>query len=169
MSETTLDVQIATWSIKPKWTTGKINMCTVMKFAHRPARFHVGQVRPLCRYEITFQTAVLYRYNAVNFQINFHKRQPIARPLGRGMVCVLWVHHLIDILPQFLQLFIQYLTIEMVLSCTWQNHWYGHISYWTWIFNRKGVHVQYHSQDIHNCHTASKTPTNQGIHSSVGD
>ena len=51
------------------------------------------------------------RYNAVNFLTNIHKRHPIARPLGRGMGCFLWVHHLIDILPQFLKLFMQYLTI----------------------------------------------------------
>ena len=48
------------------------------------------------------------RYNAVNF---LTKRHPIAHQLWRGMGCLLWVHHLIDMLPQFLQLFMQYLTI----------------------------------------------------------
>ena len=37
------------------------------------------------------------RYNAVKFLSNIHKRQPIARPLGRGMVCHLWIQHLVDI------------------------------------------------------------------------
>ena len=37
-----------------------------------------------------------------------HKR---ACPLGRGMGCLLWIQRLIDILSQFLQLFMQYLTI----------------------------------------------------------
>ena len=50
------------------------------------------------------------RYNAVNFITNI-KKHPIARPFGRGIRCILWIQHLIDILPQFLQLFMQYLTI----------------------------------------------------------
>ena len=45
------------------------------------------------------------------FFTNINKRRPIARPLGRGMGCHLCIQHLIDILPQFLQLFVQYLTI----------------------------------------------------------
>ena len=40
---------------------------------------------------------------AVKFHTNIHKKHPIARPLGRGMGCFLWIQHLIDILPQFLQ------------------------------------------------------------------
>ena len=40
--------------------------------------------------------AVWCRYNAVNFLTNFHKRHPIARPLGRGMWCLLRIQHLID-------------------------------------------------------------------------
>ena len=55
---------------------------------------------------------VLYRYNAVNFLINIHKRHPIAHALGPAMGCLLWIQHLIDTLPQFLQLFMQYLTIQ---------------------------------------------------------
>ena len=42
-------------------------------------------------------------YNVVNFLKNINKRCPIAHPLGRGMGCLLWIQHLIDILPQFLQ------------------------------------------------------------------
>ena len=53
---------------------------------------------------------------------NIHKIHPIARPSGRGMECILWIMHLIDILPQFLQLFMQYLTILdhgiTALDCT---------------------------------------------------
>ena len=46
----------------------------------------------------------------VNFLTNIHKRHLIARPLGRGISCLLWIQHLIDILPQFLHSFMQYLT-----------------------------------------------------------
>ena len=34
-------------------------------------------------------------YNVVNFFINIHKRHPIARLLGRGMGCLLWIQCLI--------------------------------------------------------------------------
>ena len=39
------------------------------------------------------------RYNAVTFLTNIHKRHPIARPLRRGMGCLLWIQHLIASLP----------------------------------------------------------------------
>ena len=39
------------------------------------------------------------RYNAVNFLRNVHARHPIARPLGRGIGCLLWIQHLIHIVP----------------------------------------------------------------------
>ena len=62
------------------------------------------------------------RYNAVNFLKNIHKRHPIARPLGWGMGCLLVIHHLSDILPEFLQSFMQYFTILdcviTALDCT---------------------------------------------------
>ena len=35
----------------------------------------------------------------------------MARPLGRGMGCLLWIQHLIDIMSQFLQLLMQNLAI----------------------------------------------------------
>ena len=38
-------------------------------------------------------------------------QKTIARPLGRGMRCLLWIQHLIDFLHQFLRLSWQYLTI----------------------------------------------------------
>ena len=38
------------------------------------------------------------RYNMVNFLKDIHKRHPIARPLGRGKGCLLWIQHLIDII-----------------------------------------------------------------------
>ena len=70
--------------------------------------------------------AVLCCCNAVNFLTNIHKRHPIPRPNGQGKGCLLWVHHLIDILPQFLQLFMQYLTILdqviTALECMWNPH-----------------------------------------------
>ena len=63
------------------------------------------------------------RYNAVNFLTNIHKRHPIARPLGRAMWRLLWIQHLIDILPQSLWLFMWYLTIfDRVITardCIW--------------------------------------------------
>ena len=45
--------------------------------------------------------------NAANFLQNPHRRHPIARPLGRGMGCLLCVQTLICILPQSLQWCIQ--------------------------------------------------------------
>ena len=36
------------------------------------------------------------------FVTNIHKRHPIACLLRWGMVCLLWIQHLMDILPQFL-------------------------------------------------------------------
>ena len=53
----------------------------------------------------------LYRYNAVNCLTNIYKIRPKARPLGRGMGCLLWTQHLMDIRPQSLQLYRQYLAI----------------------------------------------------------
>ena len=68
------------------------------------------------------RNTVQCRYNAVNFPSNIHKRHPIARPLGRGMGCLLWIQHLIDNVPQFLELFMCYLTILgrviTALDCT---------------------------------------------------
>ena len=55
--------------------------------------------------------AVRCRYNAVDFITNIHKRHPMARPLGRGMGCPLWIQHPIDNISQFLQLLMQNLTI----------------------------------------------------------
>ena len=61
-------------------------------------------------------------YNAVNFLKNINKIHPIARPLERGMGCLLSIGHLIDILPQFLQSLVQCLTILdrviTTLDCT---------------------------------------------------
>ena len=44
------------------------------------------------------------RYNAINFLPNSHTIHPIARPLGRGMGCILWIQAVIYNLPQSLQL-----------------------------------------------------------------
>ena len=38
----------------------------------------------------------------INFLTNIYKRHPIACLLRRGMGCLFWIQHLIDILPQFL-------------------------------------------------------------------
>ena len=56
-------------------------------------------------------TTVRSRYNVDNFLKNIHKIHSIARPLGRGMVCLLWINHLTDILPESVQSFMQYLII----------------------------------------------------------
>ena len=57
------------------------------------------------------------RYNAINFLTKIHKRQPRARPLGRGMGCLLCIQLLNDILPRFQQLFMQYLIIlDLVIA-----------------------------------------------------
>ena len=45
------------------------------------------------------------------FSHRYSQRHPLGCLLGRGMVCLLWIQYLIDILPQFLQLFMQYLSI----------------------------------------------------------
>ena len=47
-------------------------------------------------------------YNAVNFLPNSHKIHPIAHPLGRGMVCILWVQTLIYTLSQSLQWYVTF-------------------------------------------------------------
>ena len=53
---------------------------------------------------------VQYRYNAVNFLKNI-KRHPITLLSRRGMEWLLWIQHLVEIFPQFLQLLMQYLII----------------------------------------------------------
>ena len=79
-------------------------------------------------------------YSAVNFQKNIHKWHPIARPLGRATGCLLWIQHLIDNLPQFLQSLMQNLTIVdrviMALECTVFSAW-GQLS--TIIFIQENV------------------------------
>ena len=46
---------------------------------------------------------VWYLYNTISFLQNPHKRHPIARPLGWGIGCLLWLQTLIYILPQSVQ------------------------------------------------------------------
>ena len=52
---------------------------------------------------IQLQTIVQCHYNMVNFLSNPHKIHPIARPLGQGMECILWVETRIYTLSQSLQ------------------------------------------------------------------
>ena len=59
------------------------------------------------------QTTVRCRYNAVNFHTNIHKRQ--------HMECLLWIQHVIHILPQFLQSFMQNLTITYRVITALEN------------------------------------------------
>ena len=57
----------------------------------------------------------------------------MARPLGWGMGCILWAKPLIDILPQFLQLFMHYYTILdrvlTALDCIWPSGYACWIQY----------------------------------------
>ena len=48
------------------------------------------------------------RKNAVNILTNPHNIHPIARPLGRGMGCILWIQTVIHTLPQSLQWVVKY-------------------------------------------------------------
>ena len=79
-----------------------------------PLGYHLAQLPVDVRWVVknmVVTSTVRCRYNVVNFLTNIHKRHPISRPLGRDMGCLLWIQYLIDILPQFLQSFLQYLTI----------------------------------------------------------
>ena len=49
-----------------------------------------------------FLITVWCHYNKVNFLKKINKRHPIARPLGRGMGCLLWIQHLTDFMTWFL-------------------------------------------------------------------
>ena len=66
------------------------------------------------------------RYNEINFLANIYKKHPIV-----GLGCLLWVHYLFDILPQYLKLFMQYITILdrviTALCCirNWENTQHG--------------------------------------------
>ena len=74
--------------------------CSKESFSDAPGSCNKSNHQPQWSY------TVRCRYNAVNYLRNIHQRHPIhaiARPLGRGMGCLLLVQPLIDILPQFLQ------------------------------------------------------------------
>ena len=64
---------------------------------------------------------VLWRYNAVSFLKKYSQKTPHSSPIRARYGMSLWIQHLIGILPQFLQSFIQYLTIFdhviMALDC----------------------------------------------------
>ena len=67
----------------------------------------------------SLQITVRRRYNAANFLTNIHKRHPIARPLGWGVGCLLWIQHLIDILPVIIYLVFTILDrVLAALDCT---------------------------------------------------
>ena len=72
-------------------------------------------------YSVVICNTVWCCYNTVNFLANIHKWHLIAHPTGWGMGCLLWVQPLINILPEFLYLYMQYLTILdhviMALDC----------------------------------------------------
>ena len=84
--------------------------------------------------------------NMVNFIKDIHKRYLIAPQLALGMVCLLWIQHQIDILPQILQWCVQYLVILdrvlTVLDCMYPhasmclNHGSSHVNQlhvlWSW-------------------------------------
>ena len=62
-------------------------------------------------HDLSIVSTVQCCYNVVNSRKNINQRHPIACPLGLGMGCLLWIQHLSDVLPQFLQLLTQYLPI----------------------------------------------------------
>ena len=106
-------------------------------------------------YWVILLHTVRCRYNAVNFITNIHKRHPMARPLGRGMGCLLWIQHLIDIMSQFLQLLMQNLAILdrviTALNCIMRNwpwstlfesmDWYQAIT-WLSIMSSYVIHLR---------------------------
>ena len=58
--------------------------------------------------ELAYIAAPLKRSH---FFFKYSQNTPRARPLGRGIWCILWIKHLVDFLPQFMQSFKQYPTI----------------------------------------------------------
>ena len=84
---------------------------------------------------VYFYSNVQCRYNAVNFLKNIQKRHPLARPLGRGMGCLLWIQHLIDVLSEFLQSFKQYFYILdrviAALDCMWYSSMHLQCGQWS--------------------------------------
>ena len=97
-------------------------------------------------YNHSTQNKVWCRYNAVNFLTNIHKRHPIARPLGRDMGCLLWIQHLIDILPQSLQLFMQYLT---TVECRYNAVQYNKILYASMQWRGHSIKRRFNLQTTH--------------------
>ena len=93
------------------WMSFYISMhqgvCHVEKIHPIMAKLYISGRWLVCAFQDTLRCC----YNMFNFLTNIHKRHPIACPLAWGMGCLLWIRHLTDILPQFLQLFRQYLTI----------------------------------------------------------
>ena len=75
------------------------NLKRVIMWTHRSLVFK-DKIMPLRRVISSYGNTVRCRYNVVTFLTNIHKRHPIARPLGRGMGCLLWIQHVIDTLPQ---------------------------------------------------------------------
>ena len=65
---------------------------------------------------ITELHTVRCHYNTVNFLKKYSQKTPHSSPV-RARYGVLWIQHLIDILPQFLQLSMQHLTVlDSVIS-----------------------------------------------------
>ena len=52
--------------------------------------------------EFAYTVRSRYKYNAVNLLRNIYKRHPHSSPVRGAMGCLLWIQHLINILPQFL-------------------------------------------------------------------
>ena len=94
-------------------------------------------------------STVRCRYNAVLFFQIIQKRHPISRPLGRGMGCILWIHHLIYILSEFLLSFMQYLTIwDRVITALHCISYGTYCSYeqammWTEVYQSSGEFYSY--------------------------
>ena len=94
---------------------GQINRClTTAKY---------NTVRTMC---IFLGCTVRCRYNAVNFHPNVHKRHLIVRPKARDMGCLLWIEHLIHVLPLSLSYHMQnHVMLDIAktaLHCTLDVH-----------------------------------------------
>ena len=92
----------ASLGLKGLWLLNFYSELVVFRFLQKCVCVSIIIKRTLCPY------TVWCRYNAVSSLKNPHKRDPIARPLRRGMGCLLWIEPLIYILSQSVQWWVQY-------------------------------------------------------------
>ena len=98
-------IGVEVWVVFYVFKMWSINQCFTFH-AFDIAVLYAYTVR--CHYGTALYMHTRRCYNAISFLQNFHKRCPIAHPLGRAMRCLLWVQALIHILPHSLQWCMQY-------------------------------------------------------------